>query len=114
MTKKSEIKLIVELDSDRVPDKIYWQADDSEVNQPSECSSIMLSIWDKKEKVTMGIDLWTKEMTVDDMNIHVHQTLLKLTDTYLRATKNSDAAKVIEDCSKVFAEKLNLLKSGEE
>ncbi|MCK7523599.1 MAG: hypothetical protein MZV64_41155 [Ignavibacteriales bacterium] len=52
-----------------------------------DCSSMMLSIWDNKEKVTLGIDLWTKEMMVEDMNVHVHQTLLKLSDTYLRATK---------------------------
>jgi gliding motility-associated protein GldC len=112
MTKKSEIKLIVDLDSNRVPEKIFWQAEDSEAKQPSECLSMMLSVWAKQEKVTMGIDLWTKEMTIDDMNIHVHQTLVKLTDTYLRATKNSEAAKLIENCSAAFAEKLNLLKNG--
>jgi hypothetical protein len=37
----------------------------------------MLSLWDKDEKVTLGFDIWTKEMMVQDMNIHFHQTFLQ-------------------------------------
>jgi hypothetical protein len=29
----------------------------------------MLSVWDSKEKESMRIDLWTKEMPVDEMKI---------------------------------------------
>jgi gliding motility-associated protein GldC len=74
---------------------------------------MMLSIWDNKEKVTLGIDLWTKDMMVEDMNVHVHQTLLKMSDTYLRATKNSDATKMIEDFSAEFASKVGIVKKKE-
>jgi hypothetical protein len=57
----------------------------------------------------MGIDLWTKEMMVEDMNVHVHQTLLKLADTYLRATKNSAVSKMIENFSTEFGSKIGLI-----
>jgi hypothetical protein len=39
----------------------------------------------------MRIDLWTKEMPVDEMKIFFHQTLVAMSDTFfleLQATKN--------------------------
>ena len=108
MSKISEIKLTVKLDNNRVPEKIEWEATDAGFKGKKEADSIMLSLWDKKENVTLGIDLWTKEMLVDDMNIHFHQVFLKLADTYKRATKNNEAAKMIEDFSAEFAKKLKL------
>ena len=33
--KKSEIKLVVELDKDQVPERIFWDADDKDkINEP--------------------------------------------------------------------------------
>ncbi|NWF89946.1 MAG: gliding motility protein GldC [Ignavibacteriaceae bacterium] len=110
MPTTNEIRLTIDLDDNKVPTRIQWEAPDSGKSGKKDCTSMMLSIWDNKEKVTLGIDLWTKEMIVDDMNVHVHQTLLKLADTYLRATKNSDAAKMIEDFSAEFANKVGILK----
>ena len=110
MSKISYIKLTVHLDDNRVPEKIEWEAPDSGNDTMSECKSIMLSLWDKKDKVTMGIDLWTKEMTVDEMNIHFHQTLIKMADTFQRSTKNNEVAEMINDFSRKFAEKLELEK----
>jgi gliding motility-associated protein GldC len=110
MSKTSEIKLTVRLDNNRVPEKIEWEATDSGVKGKKEAESLILSLWDKKEKLTLGIDLWTKELLVDDMNIHFHQILLKLADTYRRATKNNEAADMIENFSAEFAKKLELNK----
>jgi gliding motility-associated protein GldC len=41
----------------------------------------MLSVWDSKSKESMRIDLWTKEMPVDEMKIFFHQTLVAMSDT---------------------------------
>jgi gliding motility-associated protein GldC len=108
MSKISEIKLTVKLDDNRVPEKIEWEATDAGFKGKKEAKSFMLSLWDKEENITLGIDLWTKEMLVDDMNIHFHQVFLKLADTYKRATKNSEAAGMIEDFSSKFAKKLKI------
>ncbi|MFO7447677.1 MAG: gliding motility protein GldC, partial [Ignavibacteriaceae bacterium] len=97
MAKKSEIRLFVELDDNRIPEKIEWEATDAGFNGRKEANSMMVSFWDKSDKVTLGIDLWTKEMLVDDMNIHTHQVLLKLADTYRKATKNAEGAELIEN-----------------
>jgi gliding motility-associated protein GldC len=45
----------------------------------------MLSIWDSKVKESMRIDLWTKDMPVDEMKIFFHQTLV-VSQTFKRAT----------------------------
>lgn len=106
----SEIKFSIQLDDKKLPRKIEWEATDAGFEGKKQCSTMMISLWDKEEKVTMGIDLWTKDMTVEDMNVHFYQMISKMADTYLRSTNNNDAAKMIEDFGKEFAVKLNLLK----
>ncbi len=108
MTKYSEIKFIVALDGNNIPEKIDWSATDAGFKGSKECKSIMISLWDKAESATFGFDLWTKEMMVDEMNIFFHQVLIKMSDTYRRATKNSEAADMIDEFSKEFAEKVKL------
>ena len=65
--KKSEIKLLVELDEQNVPEKILWDADDKQPQGYQETKSISLSMWDQELKNTMRIDLWSKDMPVDEM-----------------------------------------------
>jgi len=69
---------------------------------------MMLSLWDKNEKMTYSIDLWTKDMTVEDMQIHLHQMLLKMADTFSRATNNPDAAQMIKKFSQDFENKIGI------
>jgi len=108
MSFKSEIKFIVELDDKKMPEKIYWQADDADFTGTKEAKTLMLSLWDKKDNITLGIDLWTKEMLVDDMNQHFYQMILKLGDTYRKSTNNSEVSKMFDDFASQFAEKINL------
>lgn len=110
MSLKSEIKFIVELDDKKMPEKINWQADDADFTGMKEAKTLMLSLWDKQDNITLGIDLWTKEMLVDDMNQHFYQIILKLGDTYKRSTNNSEASKMFDDFASQFAEKINLFK----
>lgn len=108
MTDKiSEIKFTVELDDKNLPKKIKWNASDANFNGEKECKSMQISVWDKEEKVTMGIDLWTNEMIVDDMNIHFYQIFKKMADTYLRSTSNNDISKMIKNFADDFAKRCN-------
>ncbi|MFZ1520429.1 MAG: gliding motility protein GldC [Ignavibacteriaceae bacterium] len=108
MNKKSEIKFLIELDDKKMPEKIMWQADDGDFEGMKEAKTMLLSLWDKEDKVTLGIDLWTKEMLVDDMNLHFYQIILKLGDTYRKSTSNNDTAKMFDDFASKFAEKIKL------
>ncbi len=105
----SEIKFEIELDANRVPEKLFWTADDGGVAK-EEAKAIMLSVWDSKAKETMRIDLWTKEMPVDEMKIFFHQTLVAMSDTFKRATDDEKMADTMKDFCDYFAEKLELTK----
>lgn len=108
MSRTAEINVIIDLDSNNLPTRIQWQATDAKDEAPVQCQSVMLSLWDSKSKTTAAIDLWTKDTSVDDMNLHFYQMFHKMADTYLRATKNSDVAKLIHEFGDGFGETLGL------
>jgi gliding motility-associated protein GldC len=108
MNRKSEINITVELDENKMPEKIEWEATDAGFKGKKPSKTLMLSLWDEKDSVTYGIDLWTKEMTVEEMHSHYHQILLKLADTFERATNNKDAAGMIRNFGDEFTKKLEL------
>jgi len=108
-TIKSEIKFLIELDENRVPEKLNWTAQDGGVNQ-EEAKAIMLSIWDSNVKETLRIDLWTKDMPVDEMKLFFHQTLVAMSDTFQRATADEKMSDTMKDFCDYFAEKLQLKK----
>ncbi|REG88825.1 gliding motility protein GldC [Winogradskyella sediminis] len=106
---KSKIVLNVELDENRVPEKLNWSAQDGGVDN-EEAKAIMLSVWDSKAQETLKIDLWTKDMPVDEMKLFFHQTLVTMSDTFLRATQDEKMTATMKDFCDYFAEKLELKK----
>jgi len=102
MSRTAEIKLTVELDDDDVPAQIAWEASEARGTGPALCRAMMLSLWDGDRKTIAAIDLWIKDMTIDDMNLYFYQAIHQMADTYLRATHNSDVAKSMHE----FAEQL--------
>ncbi|MBL0102682.1 MAG: gliding motility protein GldC [Bacteroidetes bacterium] len=97
---KSEIKFLVGLDETRVPETIEWEASDSGMEGTKPANAVMMSIWDPKENTTLRIDLWTKDMLVDDMKRFFFENLVTMSDTYLRATNDEVFARKL----KAFAE----------
>lgn len=65
--KKSTIRFEVELDNQNVPDRIVWDATDKPDAELSETKAISISLWDHVQKNTLRIDLWGKDMPVDEM-----------------------------------------------
>ena len=105
----SEIKFFVELDENKLPEKLSWTAQDGGV-QAEEAKAIMLSIWDSKAQESLRIDLWTKDMPVDEMKLFFHQTLVAMSDTFKRATDDEKMSDTMKDFCDYFAEKLDLNK----
>ena len=70
----SEIKIKVGLDENRVPEELSWSAEDGAIDD-MDAKAMLLSVWDSKEKDTYKINLWTKEMPVNEMIQFFHQTL---------------------------------------
>ena len=105
----SKIELNVELDENRVPEKIHWTAQDGGITN-EEAKAMMLAVWDAKTQETLRIDLWTKEMPVDEMKVFFHQTLVAMSDTFYRATQDEKMTATMRDFCDYFAEKLALKK----
>lgn len=106
---KSKIELNVELDENRIPEALSWTAQDGGISN-EEAKAIMLSVWDSKAKESLRIDLWTKDMPVDEMKMFFHQTLVAMSDTFHRATQDEKMTATMKDFCDYFAEKLNLIK----
>ena len=105
----SKIELVVELDENRIPEKLNWTAQDGNVKN-EEAKAMMLSIWDSKAQETLRIDLWTKDMPVDEMKQFFHQTLVAMSDTFNKATQDEKMTATMKDFCDYFAEKLELKK----
>mgnify|MGYP000918060078 CR=1 FL=1 len=106
---KSEIKFTVELDDNKVPESLFWTARDGGVVN-EESKAVMLSVWDHKAQESMRIDLWTKDMPVDQMKVFFHQTLVSMADTFERATGDKRMSDTMKDFCDYFAEKLEITK----
>lgn len=106
----SNINLEVELDENRVPEKLHWTAQDGGINN-EEAKAMLLSLWDHKSQETLRIDLWTKDMPVDEMKVFFHQTLTAMADTFYKATQDEKMTATMKDFCDYFAEKLELKKS---
>lgn len=107
--KQTEIILQVALDENHVPEKITWKAPDGGIEK-METKSFMLSVWDEKNKEALRIDLWTKDMPLDEMKIFYHQILNGMAQTYLKASNDETMAQQIQDWAKEFGEKTEILK----
>ena len=107
--KKSEINIEVILDENRIPEEIYWSADDGNIYK-EESKAMLLSMWDNKKKETLRIDLWTKDMPVDEMKKFFHQTLVAMSDSFNRATQDEKMTDTMKDFCDYFAEKMELKK----
>ncbi|WP_323788384.1 gliding motility protein GldC [Psychroserpens sp.] len=105
----SKIELSVELDENRVPEQLHWTAEDGGITN-AEAKAMMLSVWDSKAQETLRIDLWTKDMPVDEMKLFFHQTLVEMSKTFLRATQDEKMSATMMDFCDYFAEKLELKK----
>jgi gliding motility-associated protein GldC len=102
---QSTITVDVLLDNDKVPQQISWKASDSSADVVQKSKAMMLSFWDGADRSAMRIDLWTKEMMVDEMADFYYQTFMTMADTFNRATKNAELVNDMKNFAKDFYQK---------
>ena len=91
-----------------LPEKIEWDADEKEKTGYSETKSISVSLWDSDQKNTLRIDLWAKDMPLDEMKRFyidclggIGQTLLNATgDQFMSEEINGLCDKLVEHVKK--------------
>ena len=108
--KKSEINFTITLDDNKNPEAIHWQAAGSGMEGIKESKALMISLWDKKDANTMRIDLWTKEMMVEEMQHFYYEMFMSMADTYQNATNDSKNAVDIRSFAKKFGQSVSVVK----
>ena len=102
---QSTITIDVQLDPDKVPQLISWKASASSAEEAQIAKAMMISFWDGTDKSALRIDLWTKDMMVDEMADFFYQTMMTMADTYGRATQQKDMVEDMKKFAKEFYSK---------
>ena len=110
---KSNISIDVYLDDDKVPQEIKWKASDSNADMEQKAKAMMVSFWDGADKSALRIDLWTKEMMVDEMADFYYQLMMTMADTFNRATNHLELTADMKEFAKSFLKKFKDLQLKE-
>tara|TARA_Y100001958_G_scaffold150974_1_gene135383 strand:+ start:594 stop:947 length:354 start_codon:yes stop_codon:yes gene_type:complete len=105
--KQANINILVELDENKIPEKLTWSAPDGGVDKKNS-KAIFLSIWDHKNKESLSIDLWTKEMPLEEMNEFFYQSLLTMGEAFHKATGNNKIKGALKKFSESIEKDLNI------
>ncbi|MCC5942283.1 MAG: gliding motility protein GldC [Balneolaceae bacterium] len=104
-----KIGIEVKLDEKNIPESIEWSATDLQGYDKASCRAMILALWDHKNKDTLRLDLWTKDMTIDEMKIFFHQTLKSMADTLENSTNDERISGDMRDFCDYFAEKMEIV-----
>ena len=100
----STIKIDVELMTTGCRQGIQWQATDG-TDKINQAKAMMISFWDGQDKAALRIDLWTKNMMIDEMADFFYQTMMTMADTYGRATSHQDMVAEMKNFAGAFYRK---------
>src|SRR5215211_3650695 len=102
---KSTITIGVTMDDNRMPQEIEWSASDTSAENAQKTKAFMLSFWDGTDKTALRIDLWTKDMMVDEMADFYYQMMMGMADTFKRATQQQEMSDDMKKFAKEFFDK---------
>ena len=111
---KSTITIDVLLDPNKVPDQINWQASDSSAEMMQKAKAMSIAFWDGLDKTALRIDLWTKDMMMDEMADFYYQMLMGMADSFKRSTQQEGLAEDMKKFARVFFEKFRALQMQEQ
>ena len=105
--KTSSIDIKVGLNENHVPLRMQWSATDGNIDN-QDTKAMLLAMWDTDKQQTLKIDLWTEDMSVEEMKQFFHQTLLTMADSFERATGETLICEDLRDYCYHFADKMNV------
>ncbi|MES2429982.1 MAG: gliding motility protein GldC [Bacteroidota bacterium] len=102
---KSTITIDVHLDANKVPEMLTWNATGSTADAAQKAKAMCLAFWDGADKTALRIDLWTKDMMMDEMADFYYQMMMTMADTFKRATKQEELSGDMKKFAKEFFDK---------
>ena len=109
----STIKIDVLLDPNKVPEQISWSASDSTADMAQKAKAMCFAFWDGADKTALRIDLWTKDMMMDEMADFYYQMLMTTADTFKRATQQQEMSDDMKTFAKAFFDKFRAIQLKE-
>ncbi len=106
---KSTITIDVLLNPDKVPQQISWSATDSNADMAQKAKAMCIAFWDGADKTALRIDLWTKDMMMDEMADFYYQMLMTMADTFKRATQQQGLSDDMKTFAREFFEKFRAI-----
>ena len=110
--KKSEIRFSIALDDKKVPEAISWSATDAGPDIHF-AKAINIALWDREQAGTMKIDLWTKDMPVDEMKRFVVDNIGSMAENIVTATDDKEMANKMRALCKELSEYLDKQEQGQ-
>ncbi|KRO55283.1 MAG: gliding motility protein GldC [Cryomorphaceae bacterium BACL11 MAG-121001-bin54] len=104
---KKSLKFEIELDENHLPINIKMDASDGAANE-GDIKALMISAWAAKTKETLRIDLWTKDMPINEMFIMYHQTMTAMATSLEKATGQDKLAGALRDYCEFFAQETKI------
>ena len=84
--KNNEISFQITLDDNNLPEEITWKATQKPADAPAATKAVSVSLWDDISMNSMRVDLWTKDMTVEEMKRFFINNLGGMAQMVLNAT----------------------------
>ena len=103
---KSEIRFSIALDDQKVPEAISWSATDAGPDIHF-AKAINIALWDRQQPGTMKIDLWTKDMPVDEMKRFCVDNIGSMAENIVTATNDKKMADMMRSLCKQLSQYLD-------
>ena len=105
---KQTLKFEVELDENNLPNSIKM-LEEKASNSSIDLKALMIAGWDAKRKETLRVDIWTKDMPVNDMFIMYHQNMMGMATSLEKSTGQNKLANALRDYCDFFANETKIL-----
>mgnify|MGYP001273429538 CR=1 FL=1 len=105
---ENKIEIDVKTDENHIPTEINWTAPNEKIKGKS-AKAMTLVFWDDESASTMNMDLWTKEMSVEEMRHFICQSMMLLADTFERATNDKAHAEAVRGFTTELAKRVGVL-----
>ncbi len=110
----STIKIDILLDPDKIPAQITWSASDSTADMAQKAKAMCLAFWDGEDKTALRIDLWTKDMMMDEMADFYYQMFMTMADTFNRSTHQQELSDDMKKFAHQFFDKFKAMQLKEQ
>ena len=113
MMSENTITIKVSTDENHVPTDIVWSAEGEDVKN-RQAKAMWLAIWDEKDGTSMNMDLWTKDMSVDEMKRFVCDSMMTLANTLETATSDKGHAEAMRGFTSELAKRIGVIEANDE